>query len=458
MNTNKQKIADLAQKVSKTFKLPSLGIGVYHKGESFSHVYGEAEQDSLYPLASISKTFFATAVCQLADSGQISLDEPLKKYWPDFKLVDQYAQDHLTWRDALSHQSGLPAHDLMRFTNMNKHDLTLKEKAEHIGHLEPNHELRYKMQYSNLIYAVATYAFEQAIGQDYGKYERSHLLEPLNLNHTYINHHEAPWEKIVKPYIGDNNITKEVSFIAPGKVGGASSMLSTISDLLSWAKYQLKLQKESKNNAMAEHFLPQSIMSPSREYGGANFGAYGLGMMMEDYRGHKYFYHSGSYIGYCSFMGFVPDLDLAFVSTTNMDSTDAIFALAYQTIDNALGINETDWTAKVKKAVDQKITKREQKISSLMGDAPQKVKANKDQLGDYHNPGYGLITLSENDGNLMVTIGKKEYPVIINEDGKMFVEVRLYQHQLLPIAFQQDQILLLTEPALNKPTEFNKVK
>ena len=455
---NKQKIADLAQKVSKTFKLPSLGIGVYHKGESFSHVYGEAEQDSLYPLASISKTFFATAVCQLADSGQISLDEPLKKYWPDFKLVDQYAQDHLTWRDALSHQSGLPAHDLMRFTNMNKHDLTLKEKAEHIGHLEPNHELRYKMQYSNLIYAVATYAFEQAIGQDYGKYERSHLLEPLNLNHTYINHHEAPWEKIVKPYIGDNNITKEVSFIAPGKVGGASSMLSTISDLLSWAKYQLKLQKESKNNAMAEHFLPQSIMSPSREYGGANFGAYGLGMMMEDYRGHKYFYHSGSYIGYCSFMGFVPDLDLAFVSTTNMDSTDAIFALAYQTIDNALGINETDWTAKVKKAVDQKITKREQKISSLMGDAPQKVKANKDQLGDYHNPGYGLITLSENDGNLMVTIGKKEYPVIINEDGKMFVEVRLYQHQLLPIAFQQDQILLLTEPALNKPTEFNKVK
>lgn len=456
---NKQTIADLAQKVSNTFRLPSLGIGVYHNGESFSHVYGEAEQDSLYPLASISKTFFATAVCQLADSGQISLDDPLKKYWPDFKLVDQYAQDHLTWRDALSHQSGLPAHDLMRFTNMNKHDLTLKEKAEHIGHLEPNHELRYKMQYSNLIYAVATYAFEQAIGQDYGKYERSHLLEPLNLNHTYINHHEAPREKIVKPYIGDNNITKEVPFIAPGKVGGASSMLSTISDLLSWAKYQLKLQKESKNNTMAEHFLPQSIMSPSREYGGANFGAYGLGMMMEDYRGHKYFYHSGSYIGYCSFMGFVPDLDLAFVSTTNMDSTDAIFALAYQTIDNALEINETeDWTAKVKKAVDQKIAKREQKISSLMGDAPQKVKANKDQLGDYHNPGYGLITLSENDGNLMVTIGKKEYPVIINEDGKMFVEVRLYQHQLLPIAFQQDQILLLTEPALNKPTEFNKVK
>lgn len=178
---NKQKIADLAQKAIDTFNLPSLGIGVYHKGESYSHVYGQAEQNILYPLASISKTFFATAVCQLADAGKIDLDDPLKKYWPELKLEDKYAEDHLTWRDALSHQSGLPAHDLMRFTNMNKHDLSLKEKAEHVGYLKPNHELRYKMQYSNLVFALATYAFEQAIGADYGTYERQHLLEPLNL-------------------------------------------------------------------------------------------------------------------------------------------------------------------------------------------------------------------------------------------------------------------------------------
>ena len=454
---NKQKIADLAQKAINTFNLPSLGIGVYHKGESYSHVYGQAEQDNLYPLASISKTFFATAVCQLADAGKIDLDDPLKKYWPELKLEDKYAEDHLTWRDALSHQSGLPAHDLMRFTNMNKHDLSLKEKAEHVGYLKPNHELRYKMQYSNLVFALATYAFEQAIGADYGTYERQHLLEPLNLKNTYINHHEAPRENIVKPYIRDNGITKEVPFIAPGKVGGASSMLASISDLLTWAEYQLKLQKENNGNAIAEHFLPQSIMPPSRAYGGANFGAYGLGMMMEDYRGHKYFYHSGSYIGYCSFMGFVPDLDLAFVSTTNMDSTDAIFALAYQTIDEAMGISETDWTSKIKQIVDQKAATREANIAELKGNSPQNVVAKDNLLGDYQNPGYGLITLNEKDGNLTVTIGKWDYPVIVNKKGKMFVEERLYQHELLPIEIQQNQVLLWTERALKEPTTFTKL-
>ena len=454
---NKQKIAALAQKAIDTFNLPSLGIGVYHKAESFSNVYGQAEQNNLYPLASISKTFFATAVCQLADAGKIDLDDPLKKYWPALKLEDKYAEDHLTWRDALSHQSGLPAHDLMRFTNMNKHDLSLKEKAKHVGYLKPNHELRYKMQYSNLVFALATYAFEQAIGADYGTYEGQHLLEPLNLKNTYINHHEAPRENIVKPYIRDNGITKEVPFIAPGKVGGASSMLASISDLLTWAEYQLKLQKENNGNAMAEHFLPQSIMPPSRAYGGANFGAYGLGMMMEDYRGHKYFYHSGSYIGYCSFMGFVPDLDLAFVSTTNMDSTDAIFALAYQTIDEAMGISETDWTSKIKQIVDQKAATREANIAELKGNSPQNVVAKDNLLGDYQNPGYGLITLNEKDGNLTVTIGKWDYPVIVNEKGKMFVEERLYQHELLPIEIQQNQVLLWTERALKEPTTFTKL-
>lgn len=454
MDTNK--INDLAQKMMSQFALPSLGIGIYHKNEHFSHVYGAAQQDSLYPLASISKSFLATAICQLADQGVLSLDEPLKKYWPDFKLVDQYAQDHLTFRDALSHQSGLPAHDLMRFTNMNKQDLSLKEKAEHVGYLEPNHELRYQMQYSNLIYAVATYVMEQVIGQDYGTYERENLLKPLRLNNTFINHHEISPDRIVKPYIHDNNVTQEVPFIAPGKVGGASSMLATISDLLTWAEFQLKTQKSTKKEITAQRYLPQSIMQPSRAYGEANFAAYGLGMMMEDYRGHKYFYHSGSYIGYCSFLGFVPDLDLAFVFTTNMDSTDAIFALSYQVIDETLGINTTDWAQKVSQIMTTRIAAKEQRIAQLKGNNSRFVNTDYALLGDYENPGYGLLSLNDHDGCLNITIGKWDYPIIINEHNEMFVEERLYQHELLPINLDSDQISLLTEPALKRPTIFKK--
>ncbi|WEV70912.1 serine hydrolase [Lactobacillus sp. ESL0785] len=447
-----------AKKLKDKFNLPSVAVGVYQYGESFSQVYGQAQADSLYPLASISKTFLATAICQLADKEVIDLDTPLKHYWPDFKMVDKYVEEHLTFRDALSHQSGLPAHDLMRFTNMNKYDLTLKEKVEHVAYLEPNHELRYKMQYSNLIFAVATYVMEQVIGDDYGHYERENLLEPLKLHNTFINHHEAPFNRVVKPYIRQDEKNKEVPFIAPGKVGGASSMLATISDLLTWAKFQLKTQKTTKNEITAQRYLPQSIMTPSRAYGSANFANYGLGMMMEDYRGHKYFYHSGSYIGYCSFLGFVPDLDLAFVMTTNMDSTDAIFAWAYNTIDHALGVTDTDWLNKVKTIMDNKIAAKEAKIKQLKGDNYISVPAKAELLGDYQNKGYGLVTLSAKDDQLVVTIGKWRYPVIKNNNGLMFIEERLYEHELLPITISKNKVEILTEPALGKKTVFNKVE
>lgn len=455
---DESKVANFAQRVCTIFHLPSLGVGIYHQGKRYQQVFGAANQDSLYPLASISKTFFATAVSQLADAGEIDLDAPLKKYWPAFKLVDSYAQDHLTWRDALSHQSGLPAHDLMRFTNLNQHDLTLKEKAEHVGYLEPNHELRYKMQYSNLIFATATYVMEQAIGQDYGVYEHEHLLKPLQMHDTFVNHHEAFRKRIVKPYIRDQQQNREVPFIAPGKVGGASSMLATISDLLTWAQFQLKNQKNPAGANDAQRYLPQSIMAPNRAYGGANFAAYGLGLMMEDYRGHKYFYHSGSYIGYCSFLGFVPDLDLAFCFTTNLDSTDAIFALAYQTIDEALGIFETDWPDFVSQTMNSKIKNRNRQLEKTKGLDAKPVRALAEWLGDYQNPGYGLITLLASTDNLMVTIGKWNYPVIQNAQGQMFVEARLYAHELLPIEITANKVNLLTEPALNKPTEFTLVK
>lgn len=157
-------------------------------------------------------------------------------------------------------------------------------------------------------------------------------------------------------------------------------------------------------------------------------------------------------------MGFVPDLDLAFVSTTNMDSTDAIFALAYQTIDNVLDIHETDWTSKIKKIVDKKAVIREENIRKQKGKIPQNVKAEGNPLGDYENPGYGLITLKEKNGDLLVTIGKWDYPIFVNEKGKMFVEERLYQHELLPIELQEKQVLLWTDRTLNKPTVFKKVK
>lgn len=174
------------------------GRGISYQNETSSQVYGDTNKDTLYSLASISK-FFTAAVCsKLFDEGGINLDKPLKDCWPGFKMVDPYVESYLTFRDALSHHGGLAVHDLMRFTKCNKSDLSLAEKVKAIVHLKLNHELHFKMQYSNLVYAVDTYILEQVIGEDYGFYIRENLLESLDLKNTYINHQGCEYSPIAQ--------------------------------------------------------------------------------------------------------------------------------------------------------------------------------------------------------------------------------------------------------------------
>lgn len=78
---------------------------------------------------------------------------------------------------------------------------------------------------------------------------------------------------------------------------------------------------------------------------------------MEYYHGFKCFFHSGSYIGYWSFLGFVPELNLAFASDHDYGFNRCCFALAYQIIDLFAGIKImtelrfvlTSWKAEIRK-------------------------------------------------------------------------------------------------------------
>ncbi|UQS83248.1 serine hydrolase domain-containing protein [Bombilactobacillus thymidiniphilus] len=444
------KIIQWAEVAQQQFDLPSLGIGISQGDQHFTAVYGDADEQTLYPLASISKTFLATAICRLAQQQRIDLDLPLKKYWSDFRLQDSYATTHLTWRDVLCHRSGLPAHNVMRFTNRNKQQLSLEQIATKVRYLQPSCELRYKMHYSNLMYAVASYAFEQVVQEDYGTYLRKNLLQPLNLQHTYINHHEKLDAPIVTPYIKTTaGQVISVPFIAPGPVGGASSMLATIADLLHWGEYQLKSFQESAN----PRFQPQMVMSSRSSLNGAVIN-YGLGMMLENYQGYQYFYHSGSFIGCCSLMGIVPELDLTFVLTTNLDSTTALFALAYQIIDLAIGNTSTDWLPKGLE-VDQQ--RREQVLQrQIRAKAMKSVAVVPELLGDYQNAGYGLVTITKQDDCLQIVLGPVMAQILQDAQRQMFVQLP-ESSELLPLTINSSVLQLHTEPAIKQPTIFQKV-
>ena len=111
--------AHLAEQL-KVWEVPSAGICVVKDGKVLlcdgvglkDNESQPATGDTLYQIASCSKAFTATAAAMLATEGKLDFDTPIIEYMPSFRLNDDYATNHLTVRDFLSHRSGLPRHGI----------------------------------------------------------------------------------------------------------------------------------------------------------------------------------------------------------------------------------------------------------------------------------------------------------------------------------------------------------
>ena len=68
-------------------------------------------ENTLFQIASCTKAFTATLAAVCATEGLLDFDTPVINYIPGFRLNDDYATNHLTVRDFLSHRSGLPRHE-----------------------------------------------------------------------------------------------------------------------------------------------------------------------------------------------------------------------------------------------------------------------------------------------------------------------------------------------------------
>jgi hypothetical protein len=96
------------------YKVPGAAIGVYRGGEVFDFAVGvlsrattvEATADSVFQVGSITKTWTASLIMQLADEGLLDVDQPVVAYLPDFDLADSAAAKAMTVRQLLSHTAG----------------------------------------------------------------------------------------------------------------------------------------------------------------------------------------------------------------------------------------------------------------------------------------------------------------------------------------------------------------
>jgi CubicO group peptidase (beta-lactamase class C family) len=273
---------------------------IAHNGKPiYEQTFGYADlttKDALtkntpFELASISKTFTATAVLKLDQEGMLSLDEPVKLYFPDFPY------EAVTIRQLLTHRSGLPDYVFMsnnfitdRSHYMSNEDVVnifIEKKAPLL--FFPNS----KFEYSNSNYAILAAIITKVTGLKFQTYMHDSIFVPLGMNHSYVFDFEDTVQKeYARTHDAYGQKLKDVCF--DGAVGD-KGVYSTAEDMLKWDN-ALKTGKVLPEEVLEEAYKPRSFENES--FGNSDNKNYGYGWRMaKQADGNNIIYHNGWWHG-----------------------------------------------------------------------------------------------------------------------------------------------------------------
>ncbi|MGQ7874704.1 serine hydrolase domain-containing protein [Bacillus sp. 1A] len=304
-NSVKQAVRDTLQ-----LGFPGILAKTSEGGKTWSYAAGVANLSSKKPMktdfrfriGSVTKTFTATVVLQLAEENRLNLDDSIEKWLPGVIQGNGYDDKQITIRQVLNHTSGIA--EYTRSKSFNLMDTKKSYRAEELVKMgismPPDFAPGKSWSYSNTGYVLLGILIETVTGNSYAEEIENRIIEPLELSNTFLpgNSSVIPGTKHARGYIQLDGASepKDVTYYNPSMGSSAGDMISTADDLNKFFSYLLggKLIKEQQ--------LKQMLTTvPTGE---AVLGRYGLGIYETKLpNGVSIWGHGGSIPGFVTFAG-----------------------------------------------------------------------------------------------------------------------------------------------------------
>ena len=396
------------------WKVPGLALAIIHKGEIYYlRGYGYADiareipvdEHTHFAIGSCTKAFTSAAICKLASEGKLELDEKLIHYLPDFKLSDEYATQHLTVRDLLSHRTGLPRHDLVWYGS----EKSAEEIYHSLQHLSPSTSFRSDWQYQNLMYMVAGKLIQKVSDQPWQAYLQDNILSPIGMHDvTYSIDQFKESSQLALPYQYSEDKYQKMEFLNADAIGPAAGINSNVSHMAKWVQLQLNTGKWEEEVIIEPNYLSQShtphMVMPGRASKEELYSSYGMGWIITPYRGHLRLHHGGNLDGYSADVAILPKDSIGVVVLTNKNSSGLARVVRNTVIDRMLGKEEINWNGRVKGlwAVREKETQRafkDTRNARITGTHPSHPLD--EYIGTFEHPAYGKVLISRDEDQLV---------------------------------------------------------
>ncbi len=354
----KNQVRDTINKVlAKTVeikKIPGINFSVIDRRgtiENYTAGYSDVESNEhlntghTFFSGSIGKTYAATLVFRLVESGDIKLHNKLLSYFPDTPWLLQLPNiNDITVEMLLQHTSGLPRYVLKPEIWNQLHEdpdkvWTYEERLKVIFEDEPVHEAGKGWAYSDTNYILLGMLIEKVTNKSYYDLVQSEILEPKSLDHTYpslkrnIENLSVGYSRLPPAFhVPNKTLDKKLYFMNPQVEWTGGGMASTTEDLAKWAKIYYEGQ------LVSDEIL--SLITTANPNGKHVEGtsSYGMGSFIYQTAHGEAYGHTGFMPGFNSIFIYYPKYGMAAALQINCDYAVGVLNLN-DIMDNLISLS-----------------------------------------------------------------------------------------------------------------------
>ncbi len=345
-------LTDFVETTSKRFSIPGVAVGVWANGQEIYACHGVTsvdnllpiDQDTLFLLGSVTKTFTATTLMCLVAEGKVELHAPVRWYVPELRLKDEQAAQTITVLNLLNHTSGL---DWGLIVDTGEGDDALARYVANMLQLEQIAPPGTRASYSQAGYNLIGRIIEKVTGQTFEQAVASRVLEPLGLSHSLFARDDIMTRRFAVGHNPGDDGTLSVARMWRRWRGDnpGGGLASSVADQIRWARFHLGDGRAESGEWVLPANILHQMQEPTTELRGSTQGdAIGICWFLRDVDGVRTVGHGGSANGQFADLLIVPERNFAVVSLSNAGPDGIPFnkAVVRWTLENYVGFIDRD--------------------------------------------------------------------------------------------------------------------
>ena len=289
--------------------------------------------DTVFRIASMTKSFTAMAILKLRDEGKLSLDDPAERYVPALASLPYPTKDSpaITIRHLLTHSEGFPEDNPWGDRQLAQPDETMRAwmRAGIPFSTAPGTAF----EYSNYGFAILGQIVERAARQPYHVYVREQILKPLGMTASTFEAKEVPRDRLAPGYRWRDEKWESEELLAHGSFGAMGGLWTSARDLARYVAFLMSAfpprdeaeagpVRRSSAREMQQAWRGQGAIAyrtavdAPLQLSSSSYG-YGLGVSQNCRFGHVVG-HGGGLPGYGSLMQWLPEHGVGLISMGNV--------------------------------------------------------------------------------------------------------------------------------------------